>query len=53
VCVNDKGSAIVLSTSMDSAMIRCDIDLSLQKHIGQAVMISLSIVGYYQRVFLL
>jgi len=52
VCVNGKGITIVISTSMDGAMIRCDIDLSLQKHIGQAVMVSLSIAGYYQRVFL-
>ena len=47
------GITIVIATSMDGVMIRCDIDLSLQKQIGQAIMVSLSTAGYYQRVFLL
>ena len=52
MCVNGKGITIVISTSMGGVMIRCDIDLSLQKHIGQTVMVSLNIAEYYQRVFL-
>jgi len=46
LCVNDKGIdkgiATVTLKSMDGVMIRCYIDLSLQKDIGHAVMISLS-----------
>jgi hypothetical protein len=52
MCVNGKGITTVTLKSMDGVMIRCYIDLSLQKHICQAVMVSLSIAVYYQRVFL-
>jgi len=58
VCVNGKGVSIgkgitiVISASMDAVMIHCDIVLVLQNHIDWAVMVSLSIAGYYQRVFL-
>lgn len=52
MCVNGKGIAMVTLKSMGGAMIRCYIDLSLQNHISRAAIISLSIAGRYQRVFL-
>jgi hypothetical protein len=52
VCVNGKGTAIVISAAINGAIVLFDIELPFQKYIGHSFMVSLNIAEYYQKVFL-